>query len=157
MAMDFTADIWNACLYRPTFATWLSQTRFHTHSHRRRPDATITTYGKMYMNLFLHCFIQYVSDHCLKSVSWNYLYYMQPLKLTLTWRRIKTEDSDEPQKTNNRHNPKSGSSRLVRTKKTPKKPGCNYTVSTHSGSEYSQGSCQRWTKDGDMRMIHFMS
>ena len=46
---------------------------------------------------------------------------MQPLKLTLTWRRIKTEDSDEPQKTNNRHNPKSGSSRLVRTKKKNKK------------------------------------
>lgn len=34
-------DVWNTCLFRPVFATWLSQTRSHLHinSHRRTPDA----------------------------------------------------------------------------------------------------------------------
>lgn len=86
------------CLCMPTFATWLSRTRFPPSLPQEDARCQTATYGKMYMNFryFFVCvrvrFMKYVLVRCFKSLRrLNDLYDLSSPSLISLGARMKIE------------------------------------------------------------------
>lgn len=123
-------DVWNTCLFRSIFATWLSQTRSHLHinSHRRTPDAKIATYGKMYIN-FLFAVPRAICFGALlqitQTITWfvfvkpkfslfSFLFYdLSKNGMCSSWETVAGKLTKQTAEKRNKKNTKSGSSQFI--------------------------------------------